>query len=98
MAIESIFNGLGGGVEVVGGIWVLLVSISALRSGNFSRYFNYLGLVIGRAGVVSAVPALSEISGIIFGLAQIVWFAWLGIAMLRQPKSADQTDAAQAFG
>jgi hypothetical protein len=29
------------------------------------------------------VPALGEIGGMVFGLTQIVWFAWLGIAMLR---------------
>lgn len=98
LAIESVFNGLGGGVEVVGGIWVILLSISALRSGNFSRTFNYLGFVVGVAGVVSVVPALSEISASIFGLTQIVWFAWLGIAMLRQPKSAAQAAVAPAFG
>ena len=98
LAIESVFNGLGGGVEVVGGIWVILLSISALRSANFSRSFNYLGFVVGVAGVVSVVPALSEISASIFGLAQIVWFAWLGIAMLRQPKSAAQAVVAPAFG
>ena len=98
LAIESISNGLGGGVEVVGGIWVILLSISALRSGNFSRAFNYLGLVIGAAGVVSVVPALSEISGIIFGLTQIVWFAWLGIARLRQSEPAAQSVDAPAFG
>lgn len=98
LAIDSIFNGLGGGVEVVGGIWVILLSISALRSGNFSRSFNYLGLVVGAAGVVSVVPALSEISGAIFGLTQIVWFAWLGIAMLRQSRPAAQAVDAPAFG
>jgi hypothetical protein len=79
LAIESVFNGLGGGVEVVGGIWVILLSVTALRSGTFGRSLHYLGF----AGVVSVVPALSEISASIFGLTQIVWFAWLGIALLR---------------
>jgi hypothetical protein len=83
LAIESVFNGLGGGVEVVGGIWVILLSVTALRSGTFGRSLHYLGFVVGFAGVVSVVPALSEISASIFGLTQIVWFAWLGIALLR---------------
>lgn len=83
LAIESVFNGLGGGVEVVGGIWVILLSMAALRNGTFARSLHYLGFVVGFAGVVSVVPALSEISASIFGLTQIVWFAWLGIAMLR---------------
>ena len=84
MAIGSVFNGLGGGVEVVGGIWVILLSIVGLRSGTFARGLHFLGYVVGIAGVVSVVPALSEISTNIFGLAQIVWFAWLGVAMLRK--------------
>ncbi len=88
LAIESVFNGLGGGVEVVGGIWVLLLSVAGLRSGNLSRTFNYFGYLVGAAGVVSVVPALSEISASLFGLTQIVWFAWLGVAMLRRPALA----------
>ena len=97
LAIESVFNGLGGGVEVVGGIWVLLLSMAGLRSGNFGRAFNYLGYVVGAAGVISVVPAIAEISASIFGLTQIVWFAWLGVAMLRQPKTATQEIITPAF-
>jgi len=96
LAIESVFNGLGGGVEVVGGIWVLLLSVAGLRSGNFGRALHYLGFVVGAAGVVSVVPAIAEISASIFGLTQIVWFAWLGVAMLRQPVAAMQSAAAPA--
>lgn len=97
LAIGSVFNGLGGGVEVVGGIWVLLLSVAALRSATFSRGLNYLGYVVAAAGLLSVIPALSEITASIFGLAQIVWFAWLGIAMLRQPKTATQESATPAF-
>ena len=96
LAIGSIFNGLGGGVEVVGGIWVILLSVAGLRSGNFARALHYLGFVVGAAGVVSVIPAAAEISASIFGLTQIVWFAWLGIAMLRQPATAVQRAAAAA--
>ena len=83
LAIESVFNGLGGGVEVVGGIWVVLLSVAALRNGGLPRAFNTFGLLVGVAGLVTVVPALGEIGGMVFGLTQIVWFAWLGIAMLR---------------
>jgi len=96
LAIESIFNGLGGGVEVVGGIWVLLLSVAGLRNGRLPRAFNYFGFLVGAAGVVSVIPALAEISASIFGLTQIVWFAWLGIALLRQPTPAVQSAAAPA--
>ena len=83
LAIESVFEGMGGGNEIVGGIWILLVSWAALRAGEFPRVLNYLGLVLGVAGILSAIPALGEIGAAIFGLGQIVWFLWLGIVMLR---------------
>jgi hypothetical protein len=84
LAIASVFNGLGGGVEVVGGIWVLLLSVAALRSGSLPRAFNIFGFIVGGAGVVTIVPALAEIGANLFGLTQIVWFIWLGIVLLRQ--------------
>lgn len=97
LAIESVFNGLGGGVEVVGGIWVILLSVAGLRSGNFGRALHYLGYVVGAAGVISVVPAAAEISASIFGLTQIVWFAWLGVAMLRTEETAVQEAITPAF-
>ena len=97
LAIESVFNGLGGGVEVVGGIWVLLLSVAGLRSGNLHRALHYLGYLVGAAGVVSVVPALAEISASLFGLTQIVWFAWLGVAMLRGGETAVQKAITPAF-
>jgi len=83
LAIEAVFEGIGGGNEIVGGLWVLLVSWAALRAGEFPRVLNYVGLLIGVAGILSAVPALGEIGGAIFGLGQIVWFVWMGIVLVR---------------
>jgi hypothetical protein len=82
LAIEAVFNGLGGGVEAVGGIWVLLLSVAALHNGKLPRAFNYFGFLVGAAGLVTVVPALGEIGGMVFGLTQIVWFAWLGGVLL----------------
>jgi hypothetical protein len=78
MAIESVSDGLSG-VEVVGGTWMLLVSWAGLRGGGLPKALNYLGLVVGVAGLLTLVPAL-EMFALIFGLGQIVW---LGIVMLR---------------
>lgn len=88
LAIEAVFTGLGGGVEVVGGIWVLLLSWAALRNGGLPRPLNYFGLLVSAAGLVTVVPALGEIGAMAFGLSQIVWFAWLGIALLRTTPDA----------
>jgi len=82
-AIEPVAQGLGGsGGELLGGLWVLLVSVAALRSGSLPKGLNWLGVAVGAAGVLSVVPALEDLAyG--FGLLQIVWFVGLGIVMLR---------------
>lgn len=82
-AIEPVAQGLGGsGGELLGGLWVLLVSVAALRTGELPKALNRLGVAIGASGVLSVVPALRDLAyG--FGMAQIVWFVWLGIVMLR---------------
>ena len=87
VAIDSVRDGLGGGNEIAGGVWILLVSWAALQAGGLSRALNYLGLVIGVAGILSAVPALGELASV-FGLTQILWFLWLGALMLRKRPGA----------
>jgi len=87
VAIDSVRDGLGGGNEIVGGLWLLLVSWAALRAGGLPRALNYLGVVISVAGILSAVPPLGGLTDV-FGLSQIVWFIWLGIVMLRSSPSA----------
>jgi len=44
-AVDLVRDGLGGGNEILGGVWILLVSWAALRSGGFSKVLNYLGFV-----------------------------------------------------
>lgn len=82
VAIDSVRDGLGGGNEIVGGVWLLLVSWAALRAGELPRVLNYVGVAVAAAGILSAIPALSDLTDV-FGLTQIVWFIWLGIVMLR---------------
>jgi hypothetical protein len=81
IALRIVIYGLGGGNEIVGGLWILLVSWAALRAEGISKPLNYFGLVISVAGIVTTVPALGEL-GAVFGLGSIVWFIWLGIVML----------------
>ena len=98
-AIEPVAQGLGGsGGEILGGLWVLLVSVAALRTRRLPRVLNWLGVVIGVAGVLSVVPALRDL-GYMFGLLQIVWFVWLGIVMLRvsSPRHAAEGASTRAF-
>jgi len=82
-AIEPVAQALGSsGGEVPGGVWILLLSAAGLSAGAFPKALHWLGVVIGVAGIVSVVPALNGV-GVVFGLLQIVWFAWLGVVMLR---------------
>ena len=81
--IEPVAGSLGGsGGEILGGVWLLLLSVAALRTMVFPRAMNWLGVVIGAAGILSLMPALSALEAV-FELLQIVWFFWLGIVLLR---------------
>lgn len=82
LALRIVVYGLGGGNEIVGGLWIFLVSWAALGPRRLPRALNYLGLLVGGAGIVTTVPALSEL-GAIFGLGSIVWFIWVGAVLLR---------------
>jgi len=86
-AIEAITNGLGNANgEILGGLWVLLVSLAALRAGGLPNGLNILGLLVGAAGIITIIPALNALTGV-FGLGQIIWFVWLGIVLLRNNPS-----------
>ncbi len=82
VVIASVCDGIGGGNELLGGLWILLICVAALRAGKFPRILNYIGLGAGVSGILSALPRLGE-AGLFFGLLQIVWFLWLGIILLR---------------
>lgn len=81
IAIDSVVEGIGGGYEIVGGLWVLLVSWAALRAGGLPRALNILGLIVGASGILTVYPAEGLIE--LFGVSQIVWFVWLGITLLK---------------
>ena len=84
LAIYSVVEGLGGGNEVVGGLWVVLLSFAALKGHELPKILNYFGLFVGIVGVLTIYPA--EVLTEIFGISQIVWFFWLGLAMLTSSK------------
>jgi len=83
LVVNTIVEGMGGGNEIVGGLWVLLLSIAAIKADDLSRKFNYLGIFVGFFGILTIYPA--EILTEVFGLSQIVWFIWLGMIMLKKP-------------
>ncbi len=81
--IEVVTNGLGNANgEILGGFWTLLVSTAALRSGGLPKGLGILGLVVGAVGIITVTPVLTDFTGV-FGIGQIVWFAWWGVVLLR---------------
>lgn len=80
-SVGIVTDGLGGGNEIVGGIWVLLLSIIALKGQLFSKSLAFTGVFVGAAGILTIFPI--EVFTEIFGISQIVWFVWIGIYMIR---------------
>jgi hypothetical protein len=83
-SIDTVTEGLGGGNELVGGMWILLVSLAAWGTKRLPTGLNVLGIISAAAGLITLVPGLSDV-GMIFGLGSIAWFAWTGIVLLRPP-------------
>lgn len=82
-SVGIVSEGLGGGNEIVGGIWVLLLSIMAFKSSFFSKSLNIIGLLVGIAGILTVFPF--DLFEEIFGISQIIWFIGIGISMIRKP-------------
>lgn len=81
-SVTTVVDGLGGGNELVGGMWILLVSLAAWGTKRLPRGLNVLGIISAIAGLITLIPGLSEV-GMIFGVGSIAWFAWAGIVLLR---------------
>lgn len=86
--VRLLTESLGGGNELVGGIWVLLISLCNLSSNIFSKWLNYIGLFVGAAGIATIYPA--DIVTEIFGVSQIVWFVWIGFSLIRLANAENQ--------
>lgn len=95
LSIDSVSNGLSGNGEVIGGLWTVLISWAALRSGALPRMLNYLGVVLGVAGILSVIPMLNDLTGV-FGMLQIVWFVGLGIVLLRTSQISEGANSIDA--
>lgn len=95
--VSVITESIGGGNELVGGLWVLLISVAAIQEGWLPRSLNSLGYFVGIAGIATIYP--DELFTEIFGVSQIVWFIWLGIWLLTKEnanKSIQPTASASA--
>lgn len=82
---NMIVDALGGGIETIGGLWVLLISLCGLRHGIFSKSLHVLGLLVGTCGVLTIILSIPEFKDA-FGLTQIIWFIWMGLQLHKVAK------------
>ncbi|MCK8060921.1 MULTISPECIES: DUF4386 family protein [unclassified Fusibacter] len=81
--INAIHIGLGGGNEINGAIWTLVISLIALKHGLFKKWINVLGMVVGIAGLLTIAPPLFDYAVMVFALGQMVWWIGLGVNMIK---------------
>lgn len=82
LTLTVVQDALGGGIELVGALWLLLVSVAALRARSLGRGAGIFGAVVGSIGLVTVVPVAAEGATSLFGLGMIVWFGLVGRALL----------------
>ena len=80
--LDIVTNGLGGGNELVGGIWILLVSIAGLITTRLPRWLNVVCLITAVVGLVTVVPDFTA-AEMVFTLRSFIWFLGVGITLLR---------------
>lgn len=80
--LNYVVAGLGGSNEIVGGLWVLLLSCSALRTEALPNALGYFGVSVGVIGVLTILPVDGLTDA--FGVSQLIWFGWLGVVLLQQ--------------
>jgi hypothetical protein len=83
--LEAVENGIVSGNELVGSLWVTLISIAALRKGGLPKALNILGVSLGVVGIFTLNPFLTGFTAtaFFFGMGMVVWSIWLGIVLLR---------------
>lgn len=89
--VDFLIEGMGGGIELVGGLWIALLSVAALRAKVFPTWLNRIGVLTGVAGIVSTSLVATEAVTSVFGAGSIVWFTWLGFHLVRRARSETAT-------
>jgi len=82
-SVSIVQYALGGGIEIVGALWLLLVSLAAIRTRAFPLGLAALGTAVGVAGMLTLLPAAGDGAAVPFGIGFMVWFVWAGVSLLR---------------
>jgi len=80
-----ITESLGGGIEFIGGVWLILLGVVSWRHNLLSKSLTIFTLVKGAIGVATLFCADSLLREL-FGVTGILWFIWMGIALIKKSK------------
>lgn len=72
--IDIISNALGGGNELIGGVFTGLLSLAMYKARYSGVVTSILGALVFIGGTISALPYLADIGIGIFVISQILWF------------------------
>jgi hypothetical protein len=73
---------LGGGIEFIGGVWLILLAVVSLRHKLLSKPLTIFTLMKGVIGVVTLFCP-DELLRDMFAITGIIWFIWMGIALIK---------------
>lgn len=78
-------DALGGGVELLGGIWVVCIGLLAMYNKTLNRIVSGFSIIVGGIGILTVFPFFYGLNGV-FGVLQIAWFIWLGTILFTYKK------------
>jgi hypothetical protein len=90
-ALEAVRDGMRGSIEIVGALWVLIVSLAGWRAATLPRGLCVLGGAAGLSGAVTAVPG-GGVMGALFGITMIGWFIWVGVVLIQCARREEQAE------
>ncbi|WP_158584137.1 hypothetical protein [Salinibius halmophilus] len=76
---------LGGGIEFIGGAWILLIGAFGFYTRAFGRLFSGFSFLKGAIGIATLFST-EMVLRVAFGLTGVIWFIWFAIALLQYNK------------
>jgi hypothetical protein len=86
LVVQITVDALGGGNEIVGGLWILMTNLISIQQSILARWLSITGIVAGLAGILTLIPEL-EAMAVLFGLGCIAWFGGFSVALMNYPEA-----------
>ena len=83
--LHAIELDLVGGNEIVGGIWIGLVSLTAVKGDGGAKVAISIGLLTATQDPATLLPSLGNAAGAVFGIGTIALFCIVGCTIQLQP-------------